>query len=109
MAAKFILSEKGKRKFCDEENYVYEKHQDNKKKSNTYWRCENRYLGCPARIHSISDTTEVCGKFGEHSHPSSKSAVEARIAVGKMKQHIANAMSTREIIDFLRNVTHNLH
>ena len=29
--AKSILSEKGKRKFCDQENYVYEKHQDNKK------------------------------------------------------------------------------
>ena len=44
------------------------------------------------------DTTEVCGKFGEYYHAASKSAFEARIAVGKMEQHITNAMSTREII-----------
>ena len=50
--ATFISSEKNKRKLCDEENYIYEKHADNSRETKIYWRCEHFYKGCRARIHT---------------------------------------------------------
>ena len=82
MSLEYIASEKGKRKVCDEQNYLYEKHQDNPKKTKTYWRCEKFYEGCTARIHTACncDKLEIIFRsVGGHSHPASSAKIEARI------------------------------
>ena len=58
MAATFITSEKNKLKLCDEENYIYEKHGHNSRKTKTYWRCERFYKGCRARLHTSYSCSE---------------------------------------------------
>ena len=99
IALTFIKSEKGKRKLCDEENYVYEKHQDNPTKTKTYWRCELFYTGCKARIHTPYNCDEPASVFrsGGHTHPASCAKAEARIAVNSMRDavHAGCATSTR--------------
>ncbi len=87
MALTFIKSEKGKRKLCDEENYVYEKHQDNLTKTKIYWRCELFYAGCKASIHTPYNCDKPTSVFcsGSHTHPASCAKVEARIAVNSMQ------------------------
>ena len=90
MALNFITSEKRKRKLCDEENYVYEKHRDNPAKTKTYWRRELFYQGCRARIHTPCNCDEptLLYSSGEHTHAASQSALEARVAVSAMRDTV---------------------
>lgn len=102
MALRYITSEKKKKKLCDEENYVYEKHRDNPAKTKTYWRCELFYQGCKARIHTPCNCNEptLLYSSGNHTHPASKAAVDARVAVSEMRDaiHGGSGSSTRDII-----------
>ncbi len=87
---------------CDEENYVYEKHQDNPTNTKTCWRCELFYTGCKARIHTpcnCDESASMC-RAGSHTHPTSCAKVEARIAVYSMRGavRVGCATSTRELI-----------
>ena len=90
MALTFIRSEKKRRKLCDEENYVYEKHQDNPAKTKTYWRCELFYKGCKARIHTTYSSNEptLIYSSGNHTHPASRAEIEARVAVSSMRNTV---------------------
>ena len=102
MALRYIISEKKKKKLCDEENYVYEKHRDNPAKTKTYWRCELFYQGCKARIHTPCNCNEptLLYSAGKHTHAASQAAVEARVSVSAMRDavHSGCGSSTRNII-----------
>lgn len=103
MGLKFIRSEKGKQKLCDESNYIYEKHQSNPSKTKTYWRCEQFYKGCKARIHTPydCDVPEIIFTSGNHNHPGSSSMVEVRSAITNLKEDIHTrgvVTSSREVI-----------
>ena len=100
--ATFLSSKKNKRKLCDEENYIYEKHADNSRKTKTYWRCEHFYKGCRARIHTTFNCTEpeVILSTGSHNHPANNASINTRKAVSLMKSEVmrTGTVSTREVI-----------
>ena len=77
MSLSYISSSKGKRKVVDTENYIYERHKDNVKKTRTYWLCEKFYNGCPARIHTEYNASEpiILSTVGSHTHPSSNAEI----------------------------------
>ncbi len=110
MALTYIKSEKGKRKLCDEENYVYEKHHHNPIKTKTSWRCELFYTGCKACVHILYNCDEPASVFrsGSHIHLASCAEVEAWREVNSVRDavHARCATSTRELIV---GVTQPLH
>ena len=100
--ATFILSEKGRRKLCDKENYIYEKHTDSRSKTKIYWRCEQFYKGCRARIHTTFNCSEpeVILSTGSHNHSSSNARVNTRKVVSLIKSQVmrTGTVSTREVV-----------
>ena len=87
----------------DTENYIYERHKDNVKKTRTYWRCEKFYSGCHARIHTDYNAAEpiILQTVGSHTHSSSNAEVECRKAINAMQDKVENSdptVSTREVI-----------
>lgn len=73
---KITISEKGKNKVIDKENYRYTKNKENADGSTIYWRCENR--ACKARLHT-NQSFEELKKIGVHNHASIAAEVSARI------------------------------
>ena len=102
MAAKNIESQRGKEKFVDDENYIYDFHMHSADKIKSFWRCEMRKSSCLARIHTkIQDgENEIVKKINSHNHSSTLAKVEARTAVSEIKRRIqkGDSSSTRMIL-----------
>lgn len=94
----FIISQKNKKKLIDENNYVYEEHKHDLKK--TYWRCECFYKGCKARVHTSNTCSDIIHSSGSHNHPASAASIAARKSVNTMKHsiHKSRTVPTREAI-----------
>ena len=87
---KRIISEKGRTKVIDQENYVYTKNKENADGSVIYWRCEDRT--CKARLHSSQNFQEL-KKVGCHNHAATAAEISAKVAVSNIKE---KSISTRD-------------
>ena len=102
MASKYVESQRGKEKFIDDENYIYDFHMYSADKQRLFWRCEMRKSKCKARVHTkIQDNVNVIiKKINDHDHSSTSAKVEARSAVSEIKRKIqtGESSSTRMIL-----------
>jgi hypothetical protein len=62
-----------------------------------FWRCRNRNI-CKARIHADVDDLTVLKRINEHSHDSDAAAVEAEVAVTKIKIRSQQTLESTSIV-----------
>ncbi|XP_068205394.1 uncharacterized protein [Palaemon carinicauda] len=97
-----IKSERGKDILVDALQYMYHKNGSNSDKSIIYWECAKRKQNsCKARVHtkSKSENYELIKTTDEHNHEASKSTVDAKSAVAKLKDDVASSNSaTRSLV-----------
>ena len=75
---KNIKSQRNKRKFVDDDSFVYVLNNTNKDKSIQYWTCEKKGL-CRAKIHVSND--RVIRAVSDHTHEPDVNAVQACVLI----------------------------
>ena len=97
-----VLSQRNKRKFVDDDSFVYVLNNTNKDGSVQYWTCEKKGF-CRAKIHVSND--RVVRVVGEHTHEPDVNAVKASVLMDDIKREAETSQDiTRNIIrDAVRN------
>lgn len=91
-----LSSQRNKRKFVDEQSYVYVLNNKNKDGSVEYWTCEEKIF-CRAKVHVSND--KVIRAIGNHTHGPSVQAVNAQIIVNEIDREATQSQHTaRNII-----------
>jgi len=86
-----LSSQHNKRKFVDEQSYVYVFNNKNKDGSVEYWTCEQKIL-CRAKVHVSND--RVIRAIGNHTHGPSVQAVNAQIIVNEIDREATQSQHT---------------
>lgn len=106
MAAAYLITKRGSLKIVDENNSVFE--YSKKSSKAVIWRCENRYNGCKAIIHTSlssygSDEPDIVFRSERVcDHPNDASKVAARQAMSQLKLSIernASLDTTRQKVN----------
>ena len=96
MVSKYVESQRGKEKFIDDENYIYDVHMYSADKIRLFWLCEMRKTACKARIHKkIQDGENVIvKKINNYNNSCTSAKVKARSAISEIKCKIQNGESS---------------
>jgi hypothetical protein len=91
-----MLSQRNKRKFVDDDSFVYVLNNTNKDGSVEYWTCEKKGL-CRAKIHISND--RVIRAVGDHTHEPDINAVKASVVIDDIRREAETSQnSTRNLI-----------
>ena len=84
-AARWILSEKGKRKLVDPSNFVYVFQKEAAKEGRLIWQCEEyrKQLKCPGKVHTEGERIAHFGR--EHNH----TPEAATVAIAEIRKNAA--------------------
>ena len=96
---KFIKSQKNGR-LAIHENYIY--HQQSKNGLTTYWSCENRKKGCPAKITLFNDELKSRNNK-QHDHLPNELKIQTTEFKNKLKRKAED-----EPYETLRNSYENI-
>ena len=99
--ASVITSERIKDILVDELQFMYHQNGQNKQGTKIYWQCtERKQKSCPARLHTKSkDHNYEISKFvNEHKHSSTKSKVDAKVAIQELKEVLTSNQPTRSLV-----------
>jgi FLYWCH zinc finger domain len=78
-----IPSQRNKRKFVDDDSFVYVLNNTNKDGSVEYWTCKKKGF-CRAKIHVSND--RVVRAVGDHTHEHDVNAVQASVVINDIKR-----------------------
>ena len=97
-----VLSQCNKRKFVDDNSFVYVLNNTNKDGSVQYWTCEKKGF-CGDKIHVSNG--RVATTVGDHTHEPGVNAVKASVLMDDVKREAETSQdTTRNIIrDAVRN------
>ena len=96
MAERDVVSQRNKRKFVDDDYFVYVLNNKNRDATMEYWTCE-RKTQCRAKIHVSND--RIVKHVGEHTHAADVNAVKANVLLDNMKHDAETSNdTTRNII-----------
>lgn len=91
-----MISQRNKRKFVDDDSFVYVLNNKNKDGSVEYWTCEKKGF-CRAKIHVSND--RVISVVGEHTHEPDVNAVKASVVLDDIRREAETSQnSTRNLI-----------
>ena len=91
-----LTSQRNKRKFVDDDAFVYVLNNKNKDGSVEYWTCEQKKF-CKAKVHVSND--RVIRAIGDHTHGPDVNSVKARQLLNTVKRDAETSRdSTRNII-----------
>ena len=100
--ASFTTSERGKDVLIDELQFMYHMNGWNKEGTKIYWECTVRKQKCcPARLHTKSKDYdyEILKHVNEHNHTSTKSQVDAKVAIQELKKDaLTSSQPTRSLV-----------
>jgi hypothetical protein len=96
MAVTDVVSQRNKRKFVDDDFFVYVLNNKNKDATIQYWTCEQKNQ-CRAKVHVSNG--RVIKHVGEHTHRADANTVKASVLVADMKHEAETSHdTTRNII-----------
>ena len=88
MAAINLESNRGRKKFCDGYQYVFDKWSTDGVKS--FWRCEQHMSGCLARLHT--DASTVIKRMHDHNYGSNVAGIQVNAVRKATKRRIRSAL-----------------
>lgn len=104
-------SERGKDVLIDDLQYCYHLNGKSAGGEKLYWNCALRKKNsCAARLHTFSrdQNYSIVKHINEHNHEATKSEVDVRKAMNKLKECATVSNSTASTRDLVANCMHNL-
>ena len=100
--AAVVKIERNKDILVDELQFMYHQNGKNKQETKIFWECiERKQKSCTARIHTKSKdhNYEIVKRINEHVHQSTKSKVDAKVAIQELKEEVVKSNHpTRSLI-----------